>query len=192
MRRAIAAVLASALPIAACSDPIVWPTPGPPLSAVVCSGVPASAPSLPLGQWFAKASQGPAEARVVVTVRATVHDRHAALAIELRNLGDRPIELWPHQLPWGNAYALDVVAIETDGVVLEGHYPIDDPGPADRIVLAPGTTLSGVSDLPTVGDLDARLLETDVILLWHYRLSLDHAESTTGVVTFPRRFHLRP
>jgi hypothetical protein len=191
-RATVILVVATTWLTAACGEPITWPTPAEPEAAGVCYLAPMPAQSLPLSGWFAEAAKGPAETRVSLTVRPTVRHQRAALAIEMRNVSDRPIELWPYQLPWGYAYALDVVGIETDGTSLERRCPIDDPAPTRHIVLAPGATLSGVNELPTVDDLDMRLLEHDVILLWHYRLPLDHAGSTTGVVTFPRRFHLRP
>jgi hypothetical protein len=92
------------------------------------------------------------------------------LLFTMRNISSEPIELDPSELPWGNANSLAIAVVALDGKSLRNYYPIDDPVPAEPITLAPGQELKGRYSLSNRIDPATLPLDTDVLVLWSYRL----------------------
>jgi hypothetical protein len=95
----------------------------------------------------------------------------ATLQLELSYHGDRPVELYRADLPWGSVHSLILAAVRLDpfGSPLEQVFPIDDPGP-ETVVIDPGDALAGSVDLAArFPALAADRQAHDVMVFWTYQ-----------------------
>ncbi|MEA2718378.1 MAG: hypothetical protein QOJ39_242 [Candidatus Eremiobacteraeota bacterium] len=93
------------------------------------------------------------------------------LFVTLTNQSREDLVTYEHSLPWRSAYAMMVVAVETDpaGTPLERTLPVDDPGPG-TVTVKPGETLHGEIPLaPRFPSLSGALAKRDVLAFWAYR-----------------------
>ena len=114
-----------------------------------------------------------------------------AIRFRLTNVSAQPLKIYPFQLPWGNANAVEVGAITLEGKLLSAGWPIDDPGPETPVTVAPGSSLSGDFLLGgRFNDLEEARKQSEVLVTWCYpftALGEVKAHKITGAVVVKRR-----
>ncbi len=126
-----------------------------------------------------------------IALTATLQSRgdKRFLAFRLTNISKRPLELYPWQLPWGNPHSLSFAAVTTTGTRLSNRYPIADPGPEQKVLVASGATLEGEYDIAWGLAYEDAHKTQDVLLLWAYRLTNGFERPfpiCTGVAIIPK------
>lgn len=152
------------------------------LSAAACAGQQQSRPT--------KCAGLREERRVSVTARAVETDSGAAIHFQLVNTSRESFRLYPVMLPWGNAYAIELSAIGTNGDALSVFFPIDDPAGEDPFVLSPGQSLEGEYHLARRIDVEAARAKSDIVVSWCYQFRVIGERAggrITGTVVVPRR-----
>lgn len=122
---------------------------------------------------------------IKLTATLKSQGRKHFLAFHLVNVSNKPLRLYPYELPWCNPHSLHLAAVTTDGVPLQNIYPIADPGPESEIVVEPGASRDGEYALNWTLDFEKASKERDILVLWSYRVPHgdgDHRSTCSGVV----------
>ena len=111
------------------------------------------------------------EPRIVLTAEASESAQGSpALVFRLTNVSQETLVTYPHFLPWGNPNSIQVAASTVSGETAPTFWPIADPGPANRISIAPGDSLVGQAPLTDrINDLPQLQKRGDVLVSWSYR-----------------------
>jgi hypothetical protein len=138
-----------------------------------------------------KCASLPEETRVSVSARAIESKDGPAIHFRLTNTSGQPLRLYRFLLPWGNANAIELAAVGTNGEIPAVFWPIDDPGPEEPLVLAPGESLDGETVLRhRINEIGAARSRSDVIVIWCYRFTVlgeRPAGRISGTVVVPKR-----
>ena len=138
-----------------------------------------------------KCASLPEETRVSVAARAVESKDGPGIHFRLTNTSAQPLRLYRFLLPWGNANAIELAAVGTNGEIPAVFWPIDDPGPEEPFVLSPGQSLEGETVLRyRINEIAAARSRSDVIVTWCYRFSVigeAAAGRVSGTVVIPKR-----
>lgn len=133
----------------------------------------------------------PEEQRIALSARAAETPRGPAIHFRLTNVSGQPLRLYHFMLPWGNANAIDVSAVATNGETPAVFWPIDDPGPDEPFVLSSGESLEGESVLAyRIPDVAKARAKSDVLIAWCYRFMVigeSKSGRLDGTVVLPKR-----
>jgi hypothetical protein len=100
------------------------------------------------------------------------------------------MQLYPFQLPWATS-SLTLFGLSPRGTLIGQIWPIDDPGPEDKVTLEPGGSLSGDLDLERALDgFREAQAESAIVVVWQYHVRPADGEFlpvVTGATVAPRR-----
>jgi|SRR6266487_1014880 len=139
----------------------------------------------------AKCASLPEETRVSVSARVVESEKGPGIHFRLTNTSGQPLRLYRFLLPWGNANAIELAAVGTNGDIAAVFWPIDDPSAEQPFGLAPGQSLEGETFLRyRITEIDAARSRSDVVVTWCYRFTVLDDQSAgriTGTVVVPKR-----
>lgn len=123
-----------------------------------------------------------------MTARVTGADTAITLAFSIANVSNAPVRMYPEQLPWGNVKSLRLLALNKRGERVPVLEPIDDPGPAEPIVVSPGETLNGEYRL-CVTSLCTEARKGELFLTWLYSVPTEKPPPPVcmGAVIIPQQ-----
>lgn len=91
-----------------------------------------------------------------------------SLRVTVRSGVKSTVKISRHELPWGSAYRMVLVAAVGEGKCLDRRHSLDDPG-YFPVTIEPNATLSGEIDVESLfPDLRDFLKISDVHLFWAY------------------------
>lgn len=119
---------------------------------------------------------------IILSAKIKEQGNNIFLRFRLQNISSVSLELYPSELPWGNANSLTFVAFTLQGRTLSNHYPIDDPIFEKKVVIAPGEVLEGDYDLWYRLRIDSIPRDSDIVIIWAYQFE---KFATNGKRPFP-------
>ena len=154
----------------------------------VCGAIGAEALDKPLENFVASLKLHPAKPDTPLTLSAVglVKNGHLYLSFRLKNISTAPIAMAKPDLPWGHVYSTRFVVLTLQGQILPVSYPIDDVFVPPSVSIVPGETLRGDYDLSSMLHLEAIPADSDLVVLWSYRGSVERSgtpkfDGLTGV-----------
>jgi hypothetical protein len=132
----------------------------------------------------------PEEKRVTLVASAVEREKGVAIHFRLTNVSSLPLRLYSFDLPCGNFNAVAYAAVTSSRHTLRTAWPIDDPGPQEPIILAPGHLLEGEVLLAyRIISLDEAHAHEDINVNWCYRFAPigEAGGRLTGLLKVPKR-----
>jgi hypothetical protein len=110
------------------------------------------------------------------------------LSFTLKNVSGRALTFYRKDLPWGNVDSIQTAAVEPDGRLVIGSYPIEDDFGIEKVTVHPEETLKGDYDLSKRWATGFPHAST-IVLMWAYKvrpaeIPPTHWPTCSGVTAF--------